>query len=298
MLTRMLEILAPGGSDFVAFLECYFDESGTHDGSPVLCVAGYLFDQDQCKALDLKWKASLERYKLPFFRMSACAHNTDTVKVYPFEHLSAAECIAVEKEMIGHINEHALLGVAVAVNETEYNALFGSNSPAGTPYAFCCWQVLAGIQSWILRNQFRGRGKAAYFFEAGHRDQSEANALMKRIFDNKTLRQNYCYGSHSFVEKESMRPIQKADILAWHQATQVKRWLKNDTRMRADFRALASKPRHELFIGNQTTLGGVVARQRWIQGLPVYNGLTGHFGATWFWCPFRGDAGLVIGESS
>jgi hypothetical protein len=134
VLTRMLEILAPGGSDFVAFLECYFDESGSHDGSPVLCVAGYLFDQDQCKALDLKWKASLERYKLPFFRMSACAHNTDTVKVYPFEHLSAAECIAVEKEMISHINEHALLGVAVAVNENDYNALLGNNSPAGTPY--------------------------------------------------------------------------------------------------------------------------------------------------------------------
>ena len=260
----MLEILAPGGSDFVAFLECYFDESGSHDGSPVLCVAGYLFDKDQCKSLDLKWKASLERYKLPFFRMSACAHNTDDVKIYPFEHLSAAECIAVEKEMIGHINEHALLGVAVAVNEHDYEVLFGDNSLAGTPYAFCCWQVLAGIQSWILRNQFRGQGKVAYFFEAGHPDQNQANALMKRIFDNKTLRQNYCYGSHSFVDKECVRPVQTADILAWHQATQVKRWLKNDARMRADFRVLTAKPRHELFIGNRTTLGGLIARQRWI----------------------------------
>jgi hypothetical protein len=119
---------------------------------------------------------------------------------------------------------------------------------------------------------------------------------MNRIFENKTLRQTYCYAGHAFVDKQKVRPIQTADILAWHQATQVKRWLKNDSRIRADFRALTTKPRHELFIGSRENLGGVIVYQRWLQGLPVYNGITGHYGASWFWCPFRGQAGLVIGQ--
>ena len=87
----------------MASLECYFDESGTEAGSSVLCVAGYLFDKEECKQLDLKWKAVLDQYKLPFFRMSACAHTQK-----PFKHLSRDECIEAEKAMIGPINQYAL----------------------------------------------------------------------------------------------------------------------------------------------------------------------------------------------
>lgn len=291
VLSRLLEILAPGGADLVAFLECYFDESGSHAGSPVLCVAGYLFDKDQCRALDLKWKAVLERYQLPYFRMSACAHNRHPLPVEPFGHLAPEECIEVEKEMIRLINDHALLGLSVAINENDYFALFGRNSPGGAPYSFCCWQILAGIRSWTTRNEFEG--KISYFFESGHASQPEANALMKRIFDDPALRSEYHYASHSFVDKKCVRPVQSADILAWQTATQVKRWLKQDPRMRADYEALCSKPQHEIFIGNRKTLGPVVAYHRSLQGLPV-DGITGHYGRHWFWSSYDGQDHQVI----
>ena len=66
--------------------------------------------------------------------------------------------------------------------------------------------------------------------------------------------------------------------------------------MRADFRALTEKPPHELFIANRKTLGGVIAYQRSIRGLPVNNGITGHFGSAWFWCPFDEGSGLLIAQ--
>jgi hypothetical protein len=270
----------------VAFLECYFDESFSDD-SPVLCVAGYIFEKEQCKALDLKWKEVLDRFQLPFFRMSACAHNQR-----PFKHLSPDECIEAEKAMICLINEHALLGLAVAVNEADYNTWFEGRNPAGSAYSFCCWQILAGIQSWIIKSAFRG--EISYFYEAGHESAPEANALMNRIFDNPDLRTRYCYAAHGFVDKRKVRPVQTADILAWQQFTQMKRWLKNNHNMRADFRALVTKPRHELFIGNRKTVGGVIAYQRYLQRLPITDGITGHFGSTWFWCPFDRNPGLSI----
>jgi hypothetical protein len=71
-------------------------------------VAGYLFGKDESKALDLKWKVALDYFRLPYFRMSSCAHNTK-----PFDHLSHDECIEAEKAMIALINEYATLGVAV-----------------------------------------------------------------------------------------------------------------------------------------------------------------------------------------
>ncbi|HKH80902.1 MAG TPA: DUF3800 domain-containing protein [Methylovirgula sp.] len=287
ILARLIEILAPGDGDLVAFLECYFDESGSHDGSPVLSVGGYLFEKEQCKALDLEWKAVLDFYRLPYFRMSACAHNQE-----PFDHLSPQECIDAEKAVITLINQYALLGLGVIVNEADYNTWFEGQNSAGTAYSFCCWQILAGIRTWIIRNQFQG--EIAYFFEAGHASKPEANALMHRIFSNPQLRAAYRYVGHSFVDKEKVRPVQTADILAWQQATQMKRWLKNDHRMRKDFQALTAKPQHELFIGNRQTVGGVIAYQRSLQGLPVLTGLTGHFGKTWFWCPFDGAPGASV----
>jgi hypothetical protein len=184
----------------VAFLECYFDESGTHDGSPVLCVAGYLFEKTQCESLDLKWKETLERHHLPFFRMSACAHNQK-----PFDTLDRDGCIAVEKEMIGLINENALLGVAIAINESD--TWFEQPNQAGSAYTFCCWQILAGIRAWIDRTKFEG--EIAYFFEARHASQSEANAV-HRIFSHPTLRAGYRYAGHAFVDKQKSRPSQAA----------------------------------------------------------------------------------------
>lgn len=288
MLARLIDILAPGTGDLVAFLECYFDESGSHEGSPVLCVAGYLFDRERCKELDTAWAKVLERFSLPYFRMSACAHNQE-----PFDHLSRQECIDAERAMIGLINEHALLGVSVAINERDYNTWFdGHLSPAGDAYSFCCWQVLAGIQNWIYKNNFDG--EIAYFYEAGHTSQPQANALMNRIFNNTSLRKRYRYAAHAFVDKQKVRPVQAADILAWLQATQVKRWLKDDSRMRADFQALVAKPAHEIFIGNRKTAGGMIAYHRHLQALPINNGLTGQFGLTWFWCPYDGSLGFSV----
>jgi hypothetical protein len=270
----------------VAFLECYFDESGSHDGSPVLTVAGYVFEQDRCRRLDLAWKQLLADYRLPFFHMVDCAHN-----VWPFDHLSRDECIEAEKAAIRLISEHALLGVAVAANEREYQSWFYPEKRIGGVYSFCCWQILAGIKAWLERNNFQG--DVAYFFEAGHDSQGEANALMTRIFNNPSLRSGYRYAAHAFVDKEKVRPVQTADILAWQWATHMKRVLKNNHKMRADFLALVAKPQHELFIANRKTLGTLIARQRYLQGLPVL-GITGHFGHRWFWSSFDGRDGTVI----
>lgn len=272
-------------------LECYFDESGTHDGSPAVCVAGYLFNREARQKLDSEWKAALDRYELPFFRMSACAHGNP-----PFNRLTKNERIDIEPAVIKLINRYALLGLAIVINEAEYDHLFTRRDITGDAYSFCCWQILAGIQSWIERNQFDG--EISCFFESGHKSQRLANLLMHRIFENASLRNTYRYKAHGFVEKAAVQALQAADILAWQQATQLKRWLRNDHRMRADFRALTTMPPHELFIANRKTLAGAVAYQRHLQRLPINDGVTGRLGGAWFWCPFDGEPGLLFGRVS
>jgi hypothetical protein len=252
-----------------------------------LSVAGYLFEKDECRKLDLGWKNALEDYNLPYFRMSACAHRKK-----PFDVLSSQQCIDIEKRMIELINNHALMGLSIVANETDYGTWFPSPNPIGSAYTFCCWQILAGIGVWIKRNNFEG--DIAYFFESGHASQGEANSLMTRIFKDQRLKETYRYSSHAFVDKEKVRPVQTADILAWHAATQIKRWLRDIPEKRKDFDALIAKTPHELLIANRSSVRDVIAYHRLIRGLTVPDGITGQFGANLFWSPFDGSQGLTV----
>src|SRR5579871_3544038 len=86
-------------------LEAYFDESGTHDASPVMSVAGYLFSRDQALKLDEAWRICLKEYDIPYFRMSECAHGTGVFKPIPLN-----DRIAIQRRMIGAIKLRAERG--------------------------------------------------------------------------------------------------------------------------------------------------------------------------------------------
>jgi hypothetical protein len=86
----------------VMFLEAYFDESYSDDGDEFFCVAGYVFNKNECGKLDTKWKITLQEYGLEYFRMSSCAHGNE-----PFGHQSIDERVSVQTKMFQHINTHA-----------------------------------------------------------------------------------------------------------------------------------------------------------------------------------------------
>jgi hypothetical protein len=75
----------------VSFSQVYIDESGSHDGSPALSVAGYIFERDSAAKFSGEWKTLLQEYGLPFFRMTDCAHGTG-----PFSGLTEQQRIDVE----------------------------------------------------------------------------------------------------------------------------------------------------------------------------------------------------------
>jgi Protein of unknown function (DUF3800) len=242
ILSRLVHILAPGASDLVAFVEAYFDESGSHAGSSVLCVAGYLFEKDKCVQLDIEWQAVLERYDLPFFRMSACAGGGD-----PFDKLTMEDRIAAETAMIEIIKRHAIKGSVVATQETVYNEYMTGADVFGSAYSWCCFMCLIGVAAWAEKTKFKG--DVAYFFEAGHASQKQTNELMNHIATLPSMRRDFHYVSHAFVNKAKVRPVQAADILAWQGAKKMKEELAGNYRVRADLASLLNGPPTDLYFG-------------------------------------------------
>jgi hypothetical protein len=226
--------MLPRGGYSMTQVEAYFDESGSHRHAPVLCVAGYVMEKDAAIELSREWSGVLKARTLPYFRMSECAHGNG-----PFKTLSLNARVQVALRMIQIIEEHTEQGLAVTVNEENFNRLLPRRGLIGSPYGFAAHLLLAGVRSWIESHP--PVSDAAYFFEAGHRSQAESNDIMTLIFKQPALRVASRYSGHAFVKKECTPAVQAADLLAWQWYTDKRHELEGRPRRRDCSRLL----RHE-----------------------------------------------------
>ncbi|TIT18717.1 MAG: DUF3800 domain-containing protein [Mesorhizobium sp.] len=206
----------------------YLDESGTHDRSPALAMAGYVFEKEQAQRFSRDWNKDLKRFGLPFAHMTDCATGNGH-----YEGLSLEDRIKSEKALIAHTRHRSSFGVAVAVDYIRYKELFGRGRYDHDAYTFCLMGCVIAVHYWAQAAGYRGR--FAYVFEAGHAAQSEANVVMKGI---RGSRFGDSYFSHTFVDKEDAPPLQAADMLAWQYAHHLKRRGEGFEEKRKDFVAL------------------------------------------------------------
>ena len=200
-------------------IHAYFDESGSHKGSPVLCVAGYAFEKRNAKRLSSEWTSILRHFELPYFHMVECAHGNGV-----FAKLTKRARIQVATEMIRTIKKRASFGFAISVDPEAFSEVMPTWGPAKSAYAFCARCAIDEMGRWFFKTRFRG--KSNYFFESGHESRSEADRVISNVLTNplqKSQRIHYGYNVHAFVLKADAPPIQAADMLAWHWATHVKR---------------------------------------------------------------------------
>ena len=204
--------------DLALVLQSYFDESIS---GPVLCVAGYVYTKRDARLLERDWAAMLRRWKLPYFRMSACAHRSE-----PFNKLTRDQCILVQTKAIGLVKKYAQFGVAVSINEDEYKAAMPSTD--GLPphikvfidgaYELCVWLCMQRVRIAVVEQFGHHDARIGYFFEQGHAHQSRANRLMQAILSTPEIAAAYRSIGFGFVPKEAGGPVQAADLLAWHWA--------------------------------------------------------------------------------
>jgi hypothetical protein len=249
---------APSDDEIAVLIESYFDESFDKN---ILCVAGYIFTRPKGRLLDEEWRRMLVRYKLPYFRMSACNHGS-----FPFDRLTKQERIAVQTEAIRLIGKYAVLGSTVTIDQDAFYKIVTRRGFIRTPYEFCVWTILSSVLVWMQHHP--AVIGARYFFESGHDDEHQAHTLMKTIFRAPDLRTAYKYKGHGFVDKQSTRPIQCADILAWQWFKDFIRRHNGISKRRADCEALLSGTPHYVQHTNEQILRGFLKRMDEMAGGP------------------------------
>jgi len=69
----------------MAFLAGYFDESGTHDDSSIVVVAGVVSSTQQWLKFDRKWRNALDAENLSTFHMTDFENRQGQFKDWPLE---------------------------------------------------------------------------------------------------------------------------------------------------------------------------------------------------------------------
>lgn len=214
--------------------EFYLDESESGDGR-WLCVAGWMFAKEAREALHAEWSRLLTKWRLPYFRMTDCAHGNG-----PFADHDRDARIEIQKRFFEPLKRLAVVGFASSYDlKLAYLCPTASDDLGKfhvTPYTLCCYWALLHAKQWADAAGFDGR--IAYFFEAGHASQSQANRMMGQVFSNPRLREIFRYAAHSFVEKRQSAAVQCADILAWQWGKNVKDRAARIMKPRADLVAL------------------------------------------------------------
>jgi hypothetical protein len=194
----------------VIFTEAFVDESGTHEGSAMLTVAGYMFRQDQARLFSRDWKKVLDHYGLP------AAHMTDAVHCagdYKRAGLVMADCDLCNRRLIENIKRRTIFGFGVSVDPEMYERIVGRENNAPSPYTFALQGCFTIIRRWAKRTSFDG--SISYIFEAGHNSASEASRYIDMLLASPESKEVHRYARHSFLDKRLARELQAADMLAW-----------------------------------------------------------------------------------
>jgi Protein of unknown function (DUF3800) len=228
-----VDAFVPPGGLAVILSEVYFDESGTHDGSPVMTMAGYLFKKNQARLFSRDWQKALNRLGLPAAHMTDCANGNGN-----YAEMSLEQRILSEKLLIENIKRRTVFGIGLSVKPDMYAEVMGEYAQALSPYTLLLMLSVVKIRDWAERTAYQG--KVAYFFESGHRHASEANRYMNGLatLGQDVIDYNYYFG-HAFVDKHEALPLQAADMLAWLHRNYLLRQIIGIEEPRKDFVALA-----------------------------------------------------------
>lgn len=198
------------GDRFVLVLHGYFDESGTHDGSRAISVAGYLSTADRWLAFEQEWKEALAAYGLDHF------HMTDFVaRKQPYADWPAVERVECLTNLIGIINRNVMASVGFALPMRDYYAIFSKRAKHYTGGAYGLAAVSCFMDASRAIRTEHPNAKIAYVFERGVKGRGQVMKVFDQACDDRETRERHMLQSLKYEDKRDFVALQAADILAY-----------------------------------------------------------------------------------
>lgn len=207
---------------FIAVLGAFFDDSGTHAGSPLVVIGGLLGTDEQWDAFAAAWEALLAKPlpgKPPLrqFHLSPCR-----AREGEFESYNEAERNRITYLFRRIILDVGLVTVAAAVNKVAWDELVTDEmvGQLGDPIELCFVKCVDSVIS-IIRRRKPGE-MVLFFFDQATKIKLEQLAKFYRI---QAARYPEIAGI-SFAPVPNVVALQGADMIATETYQYGREWLK------------------------------------------------------------------------
>jgi hypothetical protein len=192
----------------VVVLKAYMDESGVHDGSPVVTVAAYLARPRDWQAWTKRWNAAKRPIKV--------FHAVDAQNLEgEFKGREKDERDAIVKRILPVIVEAEFPGIVIGIHMDEFRKAIGSRPDLTddvfrTPYGACFQWLVQSIMYLQARTGNRERIGFVHETNAFKNEALEGFDHIKRYGNPQGTVIGLTFGS-----KQDCSPLQAADILAY-----------------------------------------------------------------------------------
>jgi hypothetical protein len=201
--------------DFM-ILTGYFDESGTHAGSNLAIMAGFVGDARQWRKFEKRVGKLFKRFRVNIF------HTIDVKRTdKDFEGWSVDRKIEFLDEFQHVVNETLERRFASILRNDDYAYYCNLNWPKGTrkdtQYGLLFRASLASITESPLSVEkwaYNDEPKLNIVCEAGHVNTQDAVRLYK-LFQDRFKKQSKALASLTFETKEKCLPLAAADLFAY-----------------------------------------------------------------------------------
>lgn len=192
-------------------LTAYYDESGTHEGSLVTVLAGFVGDVNQLVDLEIEWAKVLRKHNLTHIRAKQLYHRQGQFKGWSDDRADElwADLLYVLQE---RKEIHASKSI---LRDEDYKLFYVSDGPArkerlDTRYALCFRAFLH-----FLPAIKTGAMAVNFVLESGHRNAGDALRVFDEMKSDKGFRFRHSIGTLSFGAKQESPALQAADLLAY-----------------------------------------------------------------------------------
>ncbi|HUG48057.1 MAG TPA: DUF3800 domain-containing protein [Candidatus Limnocylindria bacterium] len=205
----------------------YFDDSGTHAGSAVVVVAGFLSTTEQWAAFETEWREALRDFGLGHFHMREFSQG-----VGPYKHWPEAQRRIRFGRLLDIVNDHIIGSFGTAVPVPSFERIFSAKAKAhvGGPYGLAASSIFLDVGKVAAEAWPNDDPWIAYVFESGTRGAGQVLKVFQANEQDAKQKDRLRLLSLRLENKRQFVPLQAADILAYELYQHLPRQLGTDPR--------------------------------------------------------------------
>ncbi len=221
-ITHLSKSLFLSRADFMPLLTFYGDDSGTHQDSRTVVVAGYVGQVAAWKTFAKQWNEVLREFGVKqMHRADLEAFGGEYKRNNGWDEKRRKQFL---QHLYPIIERHTKEPIGSAVVVEDFESLIPANIKAqlGGPYGWCAHHCIAAINVWCAEKKYNR--PIQYVFEAGTAGHGQVNKLLQELYSNRNDRDRFRIRGWSFQDK-SVTPLQAADVLAYEGFKQIENQL-------------------------------------------------------------------------